>query len=120
MTRRQIQRIAMLLCLCIMSLQTFAQNRVISIKTVNEPIVEVMKKIEKTSGFTFFYNDSTIDKTRKVSVDAKNEDIEKVLQKIFASSGTQFSIMDRNIVLSKANGKGAGITPPTRIPDIRL
>lgn len=102
----------MSLCLCLMSIQTSAQKRIISIRAVNEPIVEVMKKIEKSSGFTFFYNDSTIDKTRKVTVDARNEDIENVLRDIFAKSGTQFSIMDKNIVLSQSTQKTASIAPP--------
>ena len=46
----------------------FAQSRTISISVNNEPVEQVIEKIEKNSDYVFLYNDKSIDLSRRVSV----------------------------------------------------
>ncbi len=79
-----------------------AQNRIISVDAENEPVTKVLRDIEQSSGFRFFYNNINMDRDQRVSVSAENEDIIDVLYRIFAGTGTEFTIMGSNIILSKA------------------
>ena len=79
-----------------------AQNRIISVDAENEPVTKVLRDIEQSSGFRFFYNNINMDRDQRVIVSAENEDIIDVLDRIFAGTGTEFTIMGSNIILSKA------------------
>ncbi len=82
----------------------YAQDKKVSLSVDNEPIVNVMKKIERATGYVFFYNDNVLDKNRKVTLKVTDESIGNVLGRLFDVTDTSFSIMDGNIVLSAKDG----------------
>nr|WP_129731339.1 SusC/RagA family TonB-linked outer membrane protein [Parabacteroides goldsteinii] len=73
----------------------------ISIAAKNKPLREVIKDIEKSSDYRFFYNEDLTGLNTVVSVEATNGDIKKVLDKIVAEAGITYILKENNqIVLS--------------------
>ncbi len=103
-----IKRFCCLMLAVMLGTVMYAQKSKVSISAGNEPIANVMKKIEQATGYVFFYNDNVIDKDMKVSLKATDENIETVLKSLFDGTGTSFSIIDGNIVLS-AGGEAAPV-----------
>lgn len=117
-------RIITALACLMLTLSAIAQTRAITVHATNRPISEVLKTIEKKSGYEFFYNDAAFDRNRKVSVNAEETDVLKILETIFSGTGVQASIVKNNIVLTnkpaeqKAPGtKSKKITVSGRVTD---
>ena len=101
-TITELRLSVLILALLLSSWTVSAQTRRISIQANNLPVSSVLKMIEEESGFTFFYNDNTLDLSRTVSVSAHNEDLLSILKKVFAGTSVDAVITsDRNISLSK-------------------
>ncbi len=78
----------------------FAQKTRESINLRNVTIEQVLNNIEKTSDYTFLYNDKTIHTDRMVSVNNPNGDIRQILDEMFAGTNITYSIMGKQIILS--------------------
>lgn len=89
------------LCLLLFPLKMSAQNSVFTIKKKNVSIETVIKQIEQSSNYKFFYNDNTVDVNELISVNIKNASIEKLLSEIFHSTDVVFTIDGRKILLVK-------------------
>jgi len=57
---------------CCISASTYAQNYKVSINKQNSSIIEILREIEKSSEFTFFFNDNRVNVNKTVSVNAQN------------------------------------------------
>lgn len=79
---------------------TYAQNTKISIELQNKSVKEVLKEIEKQTGFTFFFNNKHIDVNRRVTVSTTQGNMADILNEIFQGTGVTYSISDKMIVLS--------------------
>lgn len=105
-------------CILLMTLMllvpavAFSQTEKISVSASGEPLSSVLDRIEKESGYRFYYNSSLIDAGRKVTADIKGESIEDVLSVLFRNMDIEFKILDnRDIVLSvKEAGHDSGKT----------
>ena len=65
---------------CCISASTYAQNYKVSINKQNSSIIEILREIEKSSEFTFFFNDNRVNVNKTVSVNAQNATLEDVLE----------------------------------------
>ena len=63
---------------CCISASTYAQNYKVSINKQNSSIIEILREIEKSSEFTFFFNDNRVNVNKTVSVNAQNATLEDV------------------------------------------
>ena len=96
---------AVLCILCVLAAQTvYALPRKVTISVAGQPVSEVLKTIEKQSGYNIFYNNASIDKEMVVSISAKDENPLVVINRIFAGTGVEASVIDGSIVLSKKDG----------------
>lgn len=77
----------------------FAQK--ITLNEKNAKLQDVLKKIEKQSGYDFFYGSTRINMSKQVTIEVKNTDIKEVLTKIFEKEHLSFEFVDQNIVISK-------------------
>ena len=79
------------------SYNNYSQFKTLSVSMSNSTLREVLKTIEKSSQFVFFYLDDAVNLERKVSIDSKNKNIEEIL-----SEGTSctYRISDRQIFIS--------------------
>lgn len=75
----------------------------ITVKADNESIRSILKKIEKQSDMTFFYNEALTDLNKKVSVKVSNLSIESTLNKLLKNTGLAYSIQETTIVLTDKN-----------------
>ena len=66
----------------------------------NSTLREVLKTIEKSSQFVFFYLDDAVNLERKVSIDSKNKNIEEILSELFEGTSCTYRISDRQIFIS--------------------
>lgn len=81
--------------------ETYSQETSFNINTINKTVKEVIKEIENSSEFIFFYLDKSIDLNRKVSINAQDERIDAILDQLFSGTENSYSISDRQIIISK-------------------
>lgn len=114
-------RFFVLFLICSVSLTyatgTYAQNTRISIELQNKSVKEVLKEIEKQTGFSFFFNNKHIDVNRRVSVSAVQGNISEILNEIFQGTGVTYSVSDKMIVLSARSQQDAKIQVNGKVTD---
>jgi TonB-linked SusC/RagA family outer membrane protein len=100
-----IMRITLLLILLssslVFSVESYAQNKKLSIHVTNTKVMDVIKAIEDQSEFIFFYQDQQIDLARKVNISAENGNVVDVLDQLFSGTDNVFTIKDRQIIIGK-------------------
>ena len=82
------------------SYNNYSQFRTLSVSMSNSTLREVLKTIEKSSQFVFFYLDDAVNLERKVSIDSKNKNIEEILSELFEGTSCTYRISDRQIFIS--------------------
>ena len=74
------QLIILILVLLCAPVSAQKKEKLITLKFTNIPLSEAMPKVEKQSGYTFFYESQQIDIKQKVSLNVKNETINKTIR----------------------------------------
>ena len=82
------------------SYNNYSQFKTLSVSMSNSTLREVLKTIEKSSQFVFFYLDDAVNLERKVSSDSKNKNIEEILSELFEGTSCTYRISDRQIFIS--------------------
>lgn len=75
------------------------KEKKISLSFSGISLQEAMKRIEKESGYTFFYDAKQTDLNQKVSVNVKNTPVKVALTTIFKNSNIEFELTNTQIVL---------------------
>ncbi|MDR0572911.1 MAG: TonB-dependent receptor [Tannerella sp.] len=84
----------------VVAVQTSAFAQV-TVSANNTSIKQVIRQVEKSSGYSFFYSDDALDLDREITVNVKNESIESALRKIFNGTNIYYSIgEDKQISLT--------------------
>lgn len=86
------------------SKNNYSQFKTLSVSVNNSTLREVLKTIEKSSQFVFFYLDDAVNLDRKVSIDSKDKKIEEILTELFEGTSCTYRISDRQVFIS---GKAA-------------
>lgn len=97
----RIKLIAILLTACSIQLSAHVFGQRITLNERGVSLAEVLRKIEKQSGYTFFYNKKDLAGIGKISVAVKNEEIAHTLEKIFQGKSYGFEIEENVIVLNR-------------------
>ena len=82
------------------SYNNYSQFKTLSVSVSNSTLREVLKTIEKSRQFVFFYLDDAVNLERKVSIDSKNKNIEEILSELFEGTSCTYRISDRQIFIS--------------------
>lgn len=82
------------------SASTYAQNFKVSLKKQNVSILEILKEIEHTSEFTFFFNDNQVNVNKKTSVNVKDASLEEVLNQVLKTTGYTYQVIDRQVLIN--------------------
>ena len=100
----KLTAILLLLGFMQVSATVYSQATKFSFRAENKQIVEVLKEIEESSNFRFFYIREQVDVERQVSLKAKNASVEEILDEIFDGQGISYKVMQDNLILlSPAN-----------------
>lgn len=75
-------------------------SQYMQIKEEAKTISDVVKQIETSTNYTFFYTDDLIDLKKEVNISKKNVPIENLLNQTFAGTGYSWKIAGKQIVIS--------------------
>lgn len=89
---------------------TYAQKVTLSEK--NASLRQVFKIIEKQTGYSFFYNNRTLQSAQKVDINVKEASVWEVLDRCFQHQPLTYSIQDNVIIVSAKEEKE--IAPPAK------
>ncbi len=89
----------LLVALMQVSATVYSQSTKFKFRVENKQIVEVLKEIEESSNFRFFYIREQVDVERKVSVKANNATVEQILDELFEGEGINYRVMEDYLVL---------------------
>lgn len=91
---------AFLCCLVLFALG-FISKAQITLTAENKSVREILKEIEKSSDYRFFYNDDLTSLNKRISVKAKDVTIQKIMQQIVEQAAISYVVKPNNqIVLS--------------------
>jgi len=76
-----------------------SQNIRFKLNEENKQIVDILKKIEESSNYRFFYIREQVDVNRTVSVKTRNATVQDVLEKIFEGQNISYQITDDFLIL---------------------
>ncbi len=82
------------------AMETYAQNARLSLHAEEETVGNILKQIEESSDFDFFYNNNHVDLNRRVSISTQDSDIFTILDEVFASTNVRYTVLDKKIILS--------------------
>ena len=105
-------------CMNLSAATSFGQNITLSEKSSS--LEKVLNKIEKQTGYIFWYNTTLIKQSPKVSVDVVNSTIEQTLNACFKNLPISYTIVQNTIVLKpKAPGSVVLQAPPANLITIK-
>ncbi len=88
------------------SIDNYAQNKQLSLEFNKVPLKQVLQNIEQQSDFYFMYNNALIDVQQKVSVTTNKNDVYTVLDHLLKDTDISYKVLNKQIVLTPASGKG--------------
>lgn len=77
-------------------------NEGVTLQVDNVTLKDAFKEIEKQSEFTFLYNDASIDVNQIITVSSRELSVKELLDEILENKGINYTIVDNQIVLTKA------------------
>lgn len=90
--------ILLLLCMMQISASVYSQSTKFNFEVKNEDVIKVLKKIEETSNYRFFYISEHVDVNRKVSIEVNNETIKKILEELFEGHDVNYEFVDNYLI----------------------
>ena len=116
-------RIGILFFVCSLNLtyaaDSYAQKMKFSIEANNQTVRQVLKQIEESSDFNFFFNNKQIDLNRRLSISMNGKDVFEILNKVFEGTNITYSTLDKKIILSVAESAQTNkITVKGRVVDV--
>lgn len=85
----------------------------ITYKGKDVPLVDVIKVIEKQSGYTFFYPYSSLNAANAININVKDAPLEEALSACFKGQPFTYLIKGKTIVISATSGKVHTAAPAT-------
>ncbi len=81
------------------SATVYSQATKFSFSAENKQIVDVLKDIEETSNFRFFFIREQVDVERLVSINPQDATVEDILDEIFSGEGITYQVMEDDAIL---------------------
>lgn len=98
------------------SAQARGRNSPLTLKAKGKTVGEVLKMIEGSSEWVFFYNTADVDKSRRVSLDVTDADIDDILHLILEGTDNSFQISGRQVFITKREQSVPGGSPQGASP----
>ncbi len=81
------------------SATVYSQATKFNLSVDNKQIAEVLKEIEESSNFRFFYIREQVNVERRVSVKVNNATVEQILDELFTDEGINYRVMEDYLIL---------------------
>lgn len=95
----------LLLFFCVLNLSAQIKEKKITINFSNISLSDAMKRIEKATGYTFFYDATQVNISQKVSLVSKNEPVTKAVEKMLKPTDLSCEITNTQIALFYKNNQ---------------
>ena len=93
----------LVLFLCVSSFQlvanVYSQAVKVSLDVSNASLEQVIRLLEKESGYLFMYEDAQVEQVKGLELKYRNEDLKKVLDECLQSSELTYKLMNQTIVI---------------------
>lgn len=93
----------LLICAGVLHASAVTLGQTVTINKKNEKMTQVLKEIQKQTGYHIFYESSLIPDNLVVSLSAKDQRIEPTLNQLLSKHGYEYKIVDKNIILSHSS-----------------
>jgi TonB-dependent starch-binding outer membrane protein SusC len=90
------------------SATVYSQATKFSFKAEKKQIVELLKDLEESSNFRFFYIREQVNVERQVSIKAEDATVEEILDEIFSGQGISYKVLEDNLILLSPEKKSVG------------
>ncbi len=77
----------------------YSQAIKFSFSVEDKQIVDVLKEIEESSNFRFFFIREQVDVEQHVTVKAQNATVEQIFDELFEGQGISYQVMENNLIL---------------------
>lgn len=77
------------------------QQKTVTLKVANAPIVKVLEEIRKQTGYNFMYNEKYVKNLREVTLDIRQLPVEEALKEVLKGTDLKFKIQDDIIILQE-------------------
>ncbi len=119
---KRMRIVALLILIAItqtFALDSYAQNKRLSLSIKNEKIIDILNEIENQSEFYFMFDASKIDVTQRKSIDCENRAITSILDQLFENTGITYRISERQIALisTEITDSGQVLTVSGKVTD---
>ena len=98
----KLSSLLMLLFCMNLSAGIYAQEARLSVSVENSNIREIIRIIKQQSDYTFVYNVEELDHIGSITMNVKDSDVRTILDACLKNSGYTYSILDKVIVIRKA------------------
>ncbi|RPE12019.1 TonB-dependent receptor [Chitinophaga lutea] len=112
LTKLLLMKLAALLLIIGLELPAIASSQTITIHERNIPLEKLFSKIEKQTGYSFWYNVKLLKQARKLDIQVSNASLQDVLALCFKDQPLVYNIVDKVVVV---NQKEVVATAPVRI-----
>jgi TonB-linked SusC/RagA family outer membrane protein len=102
----RIMKLAVLLLVfggLVVSANGVSQNKKVSISVKDATLLEIFEEIKKTTDYGFLFQDDQLDLSKTYSIDVKDGNINELLGKLLDRENYRFSIIENNVVITKAS-----------------
>jgi TonB-linked SusC/RagA family outer membrane protein len=98
---KQLTLRVIMICTLVLTLPSYISIAQITISAKNKPLKEVIREIERSSDYRFFYNDDLQGLNTSVSIEAREQSVKDVLDQLSQQAGISYVIKeDKQVVLS--------------------
>ncbi len=97
-------------CIQLSSANVFGQR--VTLEARHATLEQVLRKIERQSGYTFFYNRKEMTDIGPITLSVKDEGVTQTLDKLFKNKPYGYEIQEKIIVLNKKDVKPIRISVP--------
>ena len=104
--------IFLLTCFMQVSATVYSQSTKFNFDVKNKRIVDVLREIEETSNFRFFYQREQVNVEQKINLEVKDETVEEILDILFSGQKVDFDVRQDNLILIKPQASN------NNIPDV--
>ena len=95
-----------LACLFIVFSIVVASAQKITLNVEKTPLDNVLKSIQRQSGYTFFYSSELLEGTHSVSINVKDDSLINVLEQVFKDQPVEYEIVNKTIVVKRKEAPG--------------
>ncbi|TKG88381.1 SusC/RagA family TonB-linked outer membrane protein [Puteibacter caeruleilacunae] len=102
--KMKLTLIGLILCFMQVSASVYSQATKFELNMKEKQIEEVLREIEKTSNYRFFYQREQIDVEKIISIKSKEKTIDQILTTIFKNEAVEYKVMDNDLILLTPSG----------------